>query len=101
MHSIAHNQSVVKFPNFRKLSEIQEHPYPLRNLDDFYIQRTDYQKVTKMPLINLPYTWNSIDETFKCITSRNIFKNKIKLELMEKHADFHCNKTVCISCMNL
>ena len=101
MHPIAHNQSVVKFPNFRKLSEIQEHPYPLRNLDDFYIQRTDCQKVTKMPLINLPYTWNSIDETFKCITSRNIFKNKIKLELMEKHADFHCNKTVCISCMNL
>ena len=52
MHSIAHNQSAVQFPNFRKISEVQEHLYPLRNLDDFHIRSANCRKVTKMPLID-------------------------------------------------
>ena len=101
MHPIAHNQSVIKFPNFRKNSEIHDHLYPLRNLDDFHIQRTNSQKLSNMPLIDLPYTWNLIEDSLKRIASRNIFRNRIKLELMEEYADFRCIKTVCFSCMNL
>ena len=101
MHPIAHNQSVVQFPNFRKNYENQDHLYPLRNLNDFQIRRTNSQKLSKMPLIDLPNTWNSVDDSLKRIASKNIFRNKIKLELMNKCDNYRCNKKVCISCKNL
>ena len=77
------------------------HLYPIRNLDNFYIQKTICHKVRKTPLIDLQSTWNSIDESLKCTVSENALKNEIKTELMSKHADFHYDETVCISCMNL
>ena len=101
LHPIAHNYSVSKFPNFRKLVNVQGHEYPLRNNNDFFIPRPLNSRISKMPLIDFPSTWNRIEEHLKNIQSKNIFKKQLKLFCMDNYANFRCQKTLCYSCINL
>ena len=101
MQSLAHNHSVVKFPHFIRNSEANLHRFDFRNESDFFVDRTNYQSVKKMPYIDFPSTWNSIDSSLKEISSKPLFKKTIKLELLDKISNFQCNKTLCISCMNI
>ena len=101
LHPIAHNYSVSQFPNFRKIINVQEHEYPLRNNNDFFIPRPLNSRISKMPLIDFPSTWNRIEEHLKNIQSKNIFKKQLKLFCMDNYANFRCQKTLCYSCINL
>ena len=101
MQSLAHNHSVVKFPHFIRNSEANLHRFDFRNESDFFVERTNYQFVRKMPYIDFPSTWNSIDSSLKKISSKPLFKKTIKLELLDKISNFQCNNTLCFSCMNI
>ena len=100
MHPIAHGYSSVKFQGFRKNSDVQDHLYPLRNNDDFFIPRANSAKVAKMPLSDFPCTWNTIDDALKSTLSFKAFKENLKSHLMDKYYNFRCDRTICISCMN-
>ena len=101
MHPLAHNYSVVSFRNFQKASVVQIHEYPLRNNNDFYIPRSTNSKVTKMPLIDFPSTWNSIDESLKKFMSKNSFKKSVKSSLIGQYSNFRCSKSICFSCIEI
>ena len=101
LHPIVHNYSVSKFSNFKKLINVHGHEYPLRNNNDFFIPRPLCSKVSKMPLIDFPTTWNNIDESFKKIQSKNSFKKQLKLACMDNYANFRCQKTLCYACLNI
>ena len=101
MHPLAHNCSPVSFRNFIKLSDVQLHDYPLRNNNDFYIPRGFTSVVSKMPLIDFPYTWNALDEPLKIFMSKNVFKKSVKERLMNQYANFRCSKSICFSCLNI
>ena len=58
MHSLAHNYSVVKYPQFIPNSEINEHRFTFRNSNDFFVPRSILSTVQKMPIIDFILTWN-------------------------------------------
>ena len=101
MHSIAHNYSTVNFPHFLTNLDVNTHRFTLRDQHHFFILRTVNAMVQKMPIVDFPLSWNNIDESLKDIASKNIFKKTVKLELLDKYANFRCNNTVCLSCMTI
>ena len=101
MHSIAHKYSAVEFPHFLTNREASDHRFIFRDTHNFSIPRTSLSMVQKMPLIDFPLTWNNIDESLKEITSKNLFKKTLKLELLDNYANFQCSNTICMSCMNI
>ena len=101
MHSIKHGHSAVNFPHFVSNMSVNDHLYSLRNDDDFFVTRTNLSFIQKMPLIDFPTSWNSIDQSLKEITSKNLFKKNIKLELLDKYSEFRCSRSICLSCMNI
>ena len=101
MHPLVHGYSTVNFSHFRRNIEVYNHVYPLRNGTDFYIMRAHCNKVSHLPLIDLPRTWNDLDENLKNTPSRNVFKSKLKTQLMEQYSDFRCNRAICVSCIEL
>ena len=101
MHPVIYGYSSVKFHSFRKNTEVQEHIYPLRNNNDFFIPRSMSAKVTKMPLIDFPSTWNAADDTLKSTIIKKLFKKNFKLQCMDNYSNFRCNRAICISCIYL
>ena len=101
MHSLAFNYSAVKFDVFKLNSENLDQRYVLRNDNDFSIPRTFSSFVQKMPLVDFPMSWNNLDVSVKEIPNKLTFKRTLKFELLEKYRDFRCDKTLCVSCMNL
>ena len=101
MHSLAHNYSVVKYPQFIPNAEINEHRFTFRNSNDFFVPRSILSTIQKMPLIDFILTWNSIDQSLKDIPLKRAFNKTLKLELLDKYQNYHCTRTFCISCMNI
>ena len=101
MHSLAHNYSTVEFPSFISNAEVNNHRYVLRNDTDFFVPRANLAFVSRLPFIDFPSTWNSLDSSLKEISNRSNFKSLLKLELLDKYENFRCNKTICVSCMSL
>ena len=101
LHPIAHALSVSELSYFRKQSSVRGHEYPLRNNNDFHVPRSMFYKVSKMPLIDFPSTWNRLDDSVKTIKSKSIFKKQLKLFCMDNYANFQCHKTLCYSCLNI
>ena len=101
MHSVAYKYSKVEFDSFIPNSLALNHRQGLRNDNDFHIPMSNLSIVIKMPLINFPRIWNDLDRSLKDISSRSLFKNHTKLELLDKYDNFRCNKTLCYSCMNI
>ena len=101
MHAIAHNYSSVSYPSFALNSVVGDHRFNLRNDSDFFVPRATFNIVSKMPLIDFPNTWNCLDQSIKDIPSLSHFKHCLKHELLDKYANFTCDKTLCISCMRL
>ena len=101
LHPIAHAHSALELSYFRKQSSVWGHEYPLRNNNDFHVPRSMNYKVSKMPLIDFPSTWNRLDNSIKSINSKTIFKKQLKLLCMDKYANFRCQKTLCYSCLNI
>ena len=99
MHAIVHNYSPVTFPFFNFNLNVNEHRFNFRNDNDFHIQRTNSTLVQSMPLINFPATWNNLDQSLKSISSKITFKKCVKSELLDKYANFRCNRTLCVSCI--
>ena len=100
MHSLFYNYSAAQFPNFILNNTIQQHRFSFRNDLDFFVPRAYVSCVQKMPLIDFPKTWNSIDQSLKDISSKQTFKINSKLELLDKYCNFRCSRAFCISCFN-
>ena len=100
MHSIHCNYSAVNFAHFFKNSSTNVN-YTLRDADNFFVMRTNVNLVEKMPIVDFPKIWNSLDNCYKNISTRLAFKKTIKADLLEKYRNFKCSKTLCLSCMNL
>ena len=99
MHSIAHNYCPVNFPFFNFNMDMNNHRFDLRNDNDFYVQRATSTFVQNMPLISFPSSWNNLDQNYKSITSKLLFKKSLKSELLDKYSNFRCDRTLCISCI--
>ena len=99
MHAIVHNYSPETFPFFNFNLNVNEHRFNFRNDNDFHNQRTNSTLVQSMPLINYPATWNNLDQSLKSISSKITFKKCVKSELLDKYANFRCNRTLCLSCI--
>ena len=84
MHSIAHQYSPVCFPQFVFNLTANEHRYTFRNNRDFFVHRTHLTMVQKMPFIDFPSTWNSIDQSLKEISSKNC-ENFIRITTQLDH----------------
>ena len=81
-------------------NEAGRNTYALRNNAEFVIPRSSCAKVTKMPLIDFPYTWNNTDSSITEISQKNLLKKTVKQELLEKYRDFKCGRLICLSCLN-
>ena len=78
MHAIFYGYSTVHFPDFQILSAMPNVHYQLRNADDFFVCRTNSTFIKNMPLIDFPNTWNNLDNGYKEIRSKLLFKkNKV------------------------
>ena len=99
MHAIFYGYSTVHFPDFQILSAMPNVHYQLRNADDFFVCRTNSTFIKNMPLIDFPNTWNNLDNGYKEIRSKLLFKKTIKSDLLDKYCNFRCNKIFCVSCM--
>ena len=98
MHALYHNYSAVSFTHF--FSNISANTeYILRDANDFFISRSHFSLVKKMPLVDFPVVWNNLDIAYKQIANRKLFKKTIKEDLLDKYRDFRCNNSICISCM--
>ena len=99
MHGIFYEYNAVHFHNFIKMSAMPNVNYQLRNLDNFFVCRTNSSFVKKMPLIDFPLLWNNLDNSYKVINSKMVVKKTIKNDLLDKYCNFRCNKAFCFSCM--
>ena len=95
------SRTSIQFPHFLTNREASDHRFTFRDTHNFSIPRTSLSMVQKMPLIDFPLTWNNIDESLREITSKNLFKKTLKLELLDNYANFQCSNTICMSCMNI
>ena len=101
MHSLVHGYSAVSFPQFISNQTANVHRYTFRDDNDFHVPRTTQSLVQKMPLIDFPSSWNSLDPSLKEISSKYGFKKILKQELLDKYSNFRCNRSICISCIDI
>ena len=104
MHSIEYcyaPSSFIDNKTFPKNSQIDVHPYPLRNINDFFTPRVRNEFLTRFPFYTFPICWNTLDPTFHSISNKNAFKYSIKLHLLERLENFVCNKLFCYTCSRL
>ena len=72
MHALYHNYSAVSFTHF--FSNISANTeYILRDANDFFISRSHFSLVKKMPLVDFPVVWNNLDIAYKQIANRKLF----------------------------
>ena len=101
MHSIDQKYSTVNYDGFfLKNSALTDHPYPLRNADDFFLPRVRNDFLKKFPFFCFPLLWNDFDPNIKQIESKLGFKLSVKKFLLDKYLDFRCDKLYCFSCSN-
>ena len=101
MHSLVNGYSAVSFPQFISNQIANVHRYTFRNDNDFHVPRTTQSLVQKMPLIDFPSSWNSLDPSLKDISSKYSFKKTLKQELLDKYSNFRCTRSICISCIDI
>ena len=53
--------------------------YQLRNADDFFVCRTNSTFIKNMPLIDFPSIWNDLDNGYKEIRPKLLFKRLSKV----------------------
>ena len=83
---------------FPKNINLEIHPYSLRNLDLFYIPRTNNAMIKRYPLYSFTSTWNELDISLRSIASKLEFKHKLKMFLLDKLKNFECSRLFCYSC---
>ena len=76
MHSLRYGYSAVHFDCFITNNEAGRNTYALRNNAEFVIPRSSCAKVTKMPLIDFPYTWNNTDSSITEISQKIYLKKQ-------------------------
>ena len=101
MHPIYHNYSTVNYDHFIFNHNTNRHLYGLRNETEFFVPRFNYAIVKKMPLVDFPSLWNNTDQSLTDLTSKLLFKKHVKSSLLDKYQNFKCNRTLCVSCMNI
>ena len=55
---------IIDNKTFPKNSQIEVHPYPLRNINDYFAPRVRNEFLAKFPFYSFPHCWNSFDLTF-------------------------------------
>ena len=101
MHSIEYSYAPSSFFSptlFQKNLDLESHSYQLRNLDHFNIPRLNYLWLQRYPFYSFTNLWNELDLSLKSIVSKNEFKYKLKLFLLQKLVDFVCTRLFCYSC---
>jgi len=104
MHSIEYGyapSSFIENKTFPKNSQIDIHPYPLRNINDFFTPRVRNEFLTRFPFYSFPNCWNTLDPTFQSISNKNAFKYSVKQHLLKRLENFICNKLFCYTCSRL
>ena len=101
MHSIEYSYAPSSFydlSTFPKNSTVENHVYPLRNLGLFNIPRIKNNFLKRFPFHSFTSTWNDLDTSLSSISSKILFKMKLKLYLLNKLDGFVCDKLFCYSC---
>jgi len=81
MHSIEYLYAPNSFYSlsiFPKNLDIENHSYPLRNLELFHIPRINSCWLNRFPFISFTTIWNELDPSLKCISSKTELKVKLK-----------------------
>ena len=104
MHSIEYcyaPSSFIDNKTFPKNSQIDVHPYPLRNINDFFTPRVRNEFLTRFPFYSFSICWNTLDPSFQSISNKNVFKYSVKQHLLDRLENFVCNKLFCYTCSSL
>ena len=101
MHSIEYNYAPFSFFNpetFPRNLNLENHSYPLRNLQQFNVSRLNSSWLKRFPLYTFTTAWNELDISLKSISSKIEFKIKLKKYLLGKLEGFVCTRLFCYSC---
>lgn len=79
MHEIHHKYSPPSLHNLFQLNADRNVHYELRNQEDYFIPKLNYQCLKSHPFISLPKIWNSATPT-KLIANPYTFKRALKDE---------------------
>jgi len=102
MHALEYRYLPDSFFNFVvKNSDIANHDYPIRNGSGYYIPRIRSNFLKSFPFYSFPSNWNRLPEFLCNISSKQLFKMNLKTSLLQRNANFICQKLFCYSCSNL
>ena len=102
IHSIVYNYSRVSYEDvFKRNSDLIIHNYPLRNADELSLPHARNEYLKRFPFYSFPRLWNNLDPTIKSIGNINTFKFILKKCLLEKYAQFECERLLCYSCLTM
>jgi hypothetical protein len=101
-HSIVHNYAPIIFANTwatnRQTRDIDD--MELRNDNDYYVPRHRTDVIGRMPLFNLPRTWNEMPVELTSTRSRMAFNEQLNKFYIDKlNPTPNCNRLLCPSCI--
>ena len=80
--------------------DVNEH-YNLRNANDYFIHRHKFEYLKKFPFILFPVKWDNFEMVSKTDPNRMIFKNALKLHLLDSITIERCVDAQCSECFPL
>ena len=101
IHSIDKGYSTVSYNNLIYKHSNLNLAYSLRNSNEYIMQRVDSVVLRRFPFYTFPKLWNELANTRPELTStdsKSIFKFNLKMHLLNKYADFRCEKLYCWPC---
>ncbi len=98
MHNYKMNYLPRSFLNIWETNEEFNNYYPLRNILDYRIPRFRIELLKRLPFCHFPKIWNDFDcFPIKILNSKNQFKNKLKVHLIES-INITCSRLLCPVC---
>jgi hypothetical protein len=102
-HSYVHNYIPAAFKDvwITVRAHRNDSNYELRNDNEFFILRHRTDHIARLPLFNLPRTWNRLYTELSNTQVKHIFSKAASNYLLDKLSNVPtCNRLVCPSCIN-